>query len=969
MKNLIKSFLILTLINPFFTYAQNNILSITGYYTPGDNNRHVIAATGNGGIQEIYFNSKKGIFEDPLACFNNIIGISSFISSDDGIQHTIVATADGNITEIFYDPHIGIHISQPALGNFKGIIRISAFFTPDDNFRHVIVATNDGNIHEIFYGPSIGVHISQPALANFGGIVDISGFYTPDDKFRHVIVATRDGNIHEIFYGSSIGVHISQPALTNFNGIKSISGFYTPDDAYRHVIVATNDGNIHEIFYNSATGVHISQPALANFDGIINIAGFYTDDDKYRHVIVATNKKEIHEIFYNSATGVHISQPALYSFRWVSVGPTTYEGSAGGQLGRVNCIAVDPVNPNILYCGTPDGGLWVNRSGGLNAAWKTLTDALSLIGVSGIAINPGNTNQIYILTGDAGTSVSSDVGSTGVMKSNDGGATWSTTALTFRAFNSNQVWPAKLVMDPANSKVLFAVTSNGIYRTADGGATWPLVQSGNFVDCAFKPGNSAIMYAVSGAHFWRSTDNGSTWTQVTTGLPNLSSCPFTNSRIGVSPANSNNVYVLYSCYGQINCCLSTDGGLSFGGNLVQGTPNYFGTQSSWCANDLTFGVDQHNSSILYAGGSQASGLYRSTDGGKTWSTTTGILHGDQRALLVTATKIYAGCDGGILYSSDMANTFTDLSAGMSAYLVSGVAGTPRNPNWYLFGDTDNGNSWYDASTGINRIIAGGDGNTAFINPQKSDTFYFGNHGTSYRSRDGGVHSTIITPNPWAVLFAMDPLNPDKIFAAGNDGSKPNIITITTNGGDSWTPVQNNLLPVQGMAVGTNNNEWVYAATANTVLLSTSGGSLNSFNTVATMPTSYPAIANTGIAVSSTDAKKVWLAFSSYVDTVKVCFSSDGGQSWKNITGSLPNVPVNCIVTVPGSPINSVYIATDIGVYYTDDNLGHWVPFRDGMPAVIVSSLYINPATSSLVAGTYGRGIWKSRLFLSPCSGR
>ncbi len=968
MKNAVMFSLAFATVFHFGAIAQNNITGVAGYFTPQDRNRHAIAVTGNGGIHEIYYNPKAGVSADEIGCFGHIVAIAGFVSSDDGYQHTIVATADGNVTEVFFDPRIGVHISQPALGNFRGITGIAAFYSDDDHYRHVIVSTSDGAVTEIFYNSAIGVHISAPALAHFKGITGIAAFYSADDKNRHVIVSTSDGNITEIFYNASIGVHISAPALARFNGVTGIAAFYTPDDKTRHVIVATSDGRVTEVFYNAAIGVHISAPALANFKGITGIAGFYTSDDGYRHVVVACERFHLYEIFYKSSTGVHLSEPALYSFDWVPLGPTTYQGNAGGQLGRVNCIAVDPVDPNTLYCGTPNGGLWVNRSGGLNGAWQTLTDALPLIGVSGIAINPGNTKQIYLLTGDGGSAVSSDVGSTGVVRSDDGGTTWVTTGLTFNAYTANEVWPSKLMMDPSNSKVLFALTSNGIYRTEDGGMTWPLVQSGNFVDCAFKPGNSAIMYAVNGAQFWRSTDNGKTWTRITTGLPDLSSCPFTNSRIGVTPANGNDVYVLYSCYGQINCCLSTDGGLTFGGNLVSGTPNYFGTQSSWSANDLTFGIDQHNSAILYAGGSQAPGLYKSTDGGKTWANPVGVLHGDQRALLVTATKIYAGCDGGILVSSDMTNTFADLSAGMSAELVSGVAGTPSKPNWYLFGTTDNGNSWYDASTGINKIIEGGDGNDAFINPQKSDTFYFGNHGTSYRSRNGGLSSTVITPNPWAVLFAMDPLNPDKLFAAGNDGSKPNIITVTTNGADTWTPVQSNLPPVQGMAVGTNDNQWVYAATANTILLSTSGASLNSFKTVATMPAAYPSIANTGIAISSLDAKKVWLAFSGYVDTVKVCFSRDGGQTWKNITGSLPNVPVNCIATVPGSPANSVYIGTDKGVFYTDDNLGHWIPFQDGMPAIIVSSLYINPATSTIVAGTYGRGIWKSRLFLSPCAG-
>ena len=63
-------------------------------------------------------------------------------------------------------------------------------------------------------------------------------------------------------------------------------------------------------------------------------------------------------------------------------------------------------------------------------------------------------------------------------------------------------------------------------------------------------------------------------------------------------------------------------------------------------------------------------------------------------------------------------------------------------------------------------------------------------------------------------------------------------------------------------------------------------------------------------------------------------SADTGKTWTNISGSLPNVPVNCIVYDDnnGSPNDALYIGTDIGVFYRDNTLGDWVPFSTRLPA-------------------------------------
>ena len=89
-------------------------------------------------------------------------------------------------------------------------------------------------------------------------------------------------------------------------------------------------------------------------------------------------------------------------------------------------------------------------------------------------------------------------------------------------------------------------------------------------------------------------------------------------------------------------------------------------------------------------------------------------------------------------------------------------------------------------------------------------------------------------------------------------------------------------------------------------------------------------------------------------------TKDGGATWVNISGIIPNMPVNCVV-YENNPKNAVYIGTDAGVYYINDGLPDWVPYKVGLPNVIVDELEIHYGAKKIRAATYGRGMWQAPL--------
>lgn len=282
---------------------------------------------------------------------------------------------------------------------------------------------------------------------------------------------------------------------------------------------------------------------------------------------------------------------------WTGLGPNSSTSGYAG-IGRISGIAFHPSNTNIIFVGTPGGGLWRSTNNG--DTWSPMTDnILAHLGISGIVIHPTIPNIMYISTGDA---YGADTYSLGVLKSTDGGVTWNTTGLNWSVTNFRLI--RKLIIDPDDSNVLIAATNDGIYRTTNQGTTWTQEATGDYYDVVPHPTASTnTFYASTSNQILKSTNNGDSFSAVHT----ISGSGRIN--LAVTAANSAYLYALSSksSNGGFNGVYrSIDSGSTFSNQST--TPNILGYESDgsdeggqgWY--DLCITADPLTANTIYVGG-------------------------------------------------------------------------------------------------------------------------------------------------------------------------------------------------------------------------------------------------------------------------------------------------------------------------------------------------------------------------------
>lgn len=665
------------------------------------------------------------------------------------------------------------------------------------------------------------------------------------------------------------------------------------------------------------------------------------------------------------------------------VGPSNGNTRANSAVtsGRMRAMMVDAADATgkTVWVGGVDGGLWSTTDITASPAnWTLVNDYLSNLAVTDIVQDPTNYNIMYFCTGEAYGNGDAVQGN-GVFKSTDHGATWS-----YLTSTSNYVYCTRIKCDYLGN-VYLATRYYGLLRSSDGGLTWTTITpsglSANICDLEISsttgPARLHVVAGIFSTQAYRYTDIPSTvtsasgWNAPSVAFPSYSQ----RAEIGCSGN------VLYACPVDANYQVptiykSTDGGATWTATAAQPTAGW-ASQQGWYS--LSVVINPTNSDICIVGGLDN---WKTTNGGASWTkisswygTSGQYVHADQHDALWydNGNKLLFACDGGIHFSADGGTTIRDRNVGLRLKQFYSVAVHPTSADYFLAGAQDNGTHKLSSpGLGSSVEVTGGDGAFVAID-QNQPQYQFGAYVYNQyrRSTDGGNSWSSINFSSSAGRF-INPFDYDnvnnKLYASWSPGyyfrwenpqtgSTSATVAVAAFGGSAVSAVKVSPYTSNLVYFGTTAGAVVKAENANTASPTV---------TAITPPGTsgyYTSCMNTGTSDSN-----LMVCYSNY-NVNNIWVSADGGVTWTNIDGDLPNMPVRWCMFEPGNNTAAI-IATETGVWETSQFNGagtHWIPSLN-FPKVRTDMLAYRSSDKLLAAGTHGRGVFSTNVVEpNPCT--
>ncbi|MEA2434717.1 MAG: hypothetical protein QOG54_2174 [Actinomycetota bacterium] len=688
--------------------------------------------------------------------------------------------------------------------------------------------------------------------------------------------------------------------------------------------------------------------------------------------------------------------PDLAAAEWQLMGPTNIGG-------RVNDVAVDPTLPDTVYAATAGGGVWKSTDAGAHYAFSWPDDITQTMG----AIATGSDGVIYAGTGESNPGGGSiTYGGTGMYRSVDHGESWEFVGLR----NSGSF--GRIAVDPTNPQRVFAAAAGnlykpggerGLYLSEDGGDHWRRVldglnQTSGAIDVSIDPQNpnnvlaafwdhqrlpSHRIYTGVGSLVYRSTDGGETWSEIP--IPHgIAAADVGRIGVAFAPSSPSRAYAIVANKPDgtgVGFFSSDDGGATFtktaasAGSLSQSSYGWW------------FGriyVDPDDAQRVWITGL---GLARSTNGGAAVSTVSGP-HSDQHGMAWdpnVPNRVYLANDGGMYRSDNDGNNWTAATSQGWTQSYSVDVGE-LTPSHIVTGLQDNGciKSWNVNEVGPDKWTSYGgcgDGLETLINPTHEQTMYacsqYGACSVAPAGAPAGV--PIVLANPpgapadrkgWWTPMIFDPINSNTMYFGTNKVHR------SLNGGLTYTPISGDLTRnetqldpnlgyrirhvVTAIAASKSDPNVFWSGSDDGLLWKSTDLALPSPTWTEIQSGVLPADGwVTRVTIDPANANVVYVTYSGYRagdDAGHVFKTTDGGATWTDVTGDLPEAPVNDLLIVGNQRI----VSNDVGVFVTTDD-EHYYKLGLNLPAVPVIEMRYHAGTNTITAATFGHGIQRITL--------
>ena len=670
--------------------------------------------------------------------------------------------------------------------------------------------------------------------------------------------------------------------------------------------------------------------------------------------------------------------------RWVSIGPAPIVDypSLGPVSGRVASVAADPADADHWLIGTANGGVWETHDAGAN--WTAKTDDQAALAIGAVVFAPSDPAVIYAGTGHGDFLQAGQ----GLLKSSDGGATWTLLAASTFARTAFR----DISVHPTDPSVLLAATVHavagrgsdiglpipsapprGIFKSTDGGVSWSQRLNGEATDLDVDPENFNNQYTGLGEILgspvngvYRSTDGGETWTVIDgpwgtmkggVGRVELALAPSNPSVLYVSiqdaadgrgPADigllglfrTDNAWDPSPVWRQIPTGATDDG------TGVHGYCGWVaGHEVGQCSYNHELIVDPTDADVLYAGGIP---LWKFD--GTSWTdvskmaTASPSMHVDQHSMAWAGNRLIVGNDGGVWSSTDGGTSWSNHNSTLAITQLYKGALHPTDPSFAVAGSQDNGFQLWTGADAWDWVFGGDGMDVAIPSTNPTDTWvivtqFLGIYRWPYPGAlDRGIDKT---GAPFVARLEECPANDNLLIAGTNNLWKSTDFFIafvpswSANGPEMGECTETSApVTLEGcisalgfVASDSTCRTYAFATGGGQILLTADGGaSWIDLDPDDAVPDRYV----TDLAFAPTDGNTLYVTLSGFDDGTP----GQPGHVFKT-SNALAAAPTWSNVSPPADlPYDSiaidpadpqiVYAGADVGLWKSDDGAASWV---------------------------------------------